>query len=281
MRAVFGLVLIVGMALAGVAVYMIQGYMADLEGALQREKAFNAKAGELVEVYVFAKPKKYGDALEEGDVTQIYWPKKALPETIFREKAELFPENADGPRYLMRSVDAFEPVLATRVTAPGELASLTSKLQNGMRAFAIKVGSASGVSAFVKPDDFIDIYWTGSVSGSNGEVTRLIESAVTVIAVDSALNEGQVSGEVAKTVTVAATPEQVARLAQAQATGKLSLSLVSDATQTVEGTVEVNTRDIAGVIEEVVEEVEAPKVCSIKSRKGAEIVETIIPCKEE
>ena len=45
MRAVFALVLIVGMGLAGVAVYMIQGYMADLEGALRNEQAFNAKAG--------------------------------------------------------------------------------------------------------------------------------------------------------------------------------------------------------------------------------------------
>jgi Flp pilus assembly protein CpaB len=79
MRAVFALVLLVGMGLAGMAVYMIQGYMADLEGALQREQAFNAKAGKLVEVYVFAKPKKYGDALAEDDVQLIYWPEKALP----------------------------------------------------------------------------------------------------------------------------------------------------------------------------------------------------------
>jgi len=45
MRAIFALVLLVGMALAGMAVYMIQGYMADLEGALQQEQAFNAKGG--------------------------------------------------------------------------------------------------------------------------------------------------------------------------------------------------------------------------------------------
>jgi hypothetical protein len=65
MRAVFALVLIVGMGLAGVAVYMIQGYMADLEGALQKERAFNAKAGKLVEVFVFAKAKKYGSEKDE------------------------------------------------------------------------------------------------------------------------------------------------------------------------------------------------------------------------
>ncbi len=286
MRAVFALVLLVGMGLAGMAVYMIQGYMSDLEGALQQEQAFNAKAGKLVEVYVFANPKKYGEALAEEDVQLIYWPEKALPESIFRDKAALFPENADGPRYIMRSTEAFEPVLASRVTEPGELASLTSKLEKGKRAFAIRVGVDSGIANFVKPDDYIDILWTGGVAGVEGGMTRQIESAVLVIAVDSAINEGQVSsGTVAQTVTVAATPEQVARLAQAQATGQLTLSLARDSTETVEGTVETDKNAMLGIVEEVV----APEVvvqeeqkCYAKQRSGGVLVDTNveIPCKE-
>ena len=287
MRAVFALVLLVGMGLAGMAVYMIQGYMADLEGALRQEQAFNAKAGKLVEVYVFAKPKKYGDALAEEDVQLIYWPEKALPETIFRDKAALFPENANGPRYIMRSTEAFEPVLASRVSEPGELASLTSKLEKGKRAFAIKVGTSSGISNFVKPDDYIDILWTGNVSGIEGGMTRQIESAMLVIAVDSAINEGQVASDtVAQTVTVAATPEQVARLTQAQSTGKLSLSLARDASETVEGTVETDTNAMLGIVPEAPPEVEAPKVeekvCYAKQRSGGVLVDTdvVIPCKD-
>jgi len=273
------------MALAGMAVYMIQDYMADLEGALQQEKAFNAKAGKLVEVYVFAKPKKYGDALAEGDVQLIYWPEKALPKTVFTDKATLFPENADGPRYIMRSTEAFEPVLASRVTEPGKLASLTSKLEKGKRAFAIKIGMDSGVSNFVKPDDYIDILWTGSVAGIEGGITRQIESAVLVIAVDNAINEGQVaSDKVAKTVTVAATPEQVARLAQAQSTGRLTLSLARDSSETIEGTVETDTKAMLGIVEEVVApEVVVPEVkkCYAKQRSGGVLVDTgvEIPCK--
>ncbi len=286
MRAVFALVLVVGMALAGVAVYMIQGYMADLEGALRKEQAFNAKAGKLVEVFVFAKPKKYGDPLAEDDVVAIYWPEKNLPETVFRDKAVLFPEGADGPRYIMRSTEAFEPVLSTRVTEPGQLASLTSKLEKGKRAFAIKVGTNSGISNFVKPDDYIDILWTGGVSGVEGGMTRQIESAVLVIAVDNLLNEGQTTSDtVAQTVTVAATPEQVARLAQAQATGKLTLSLAADATEIVEGTIETDTNTMLGIVEEVVAPeiiIEEKKKCYAKQRSGGQLVETDIeiPCQE-
>ncbi|WP_128514218.1 Flp pilus assembly protein CpaB [Tabrizicola thermarum] len=284
MRAVFALVLIVGMALAGVAVYMIQGYMADLETALQRERAFNAKAGKLVEVFVFAKPKKYGDPLAEDDVVAIYWPEKNLPATIFRDKAALFPENAKGPRYITRSTEAFEPVLASRVTEPGELSNLTSKLEKGKRAFAIKVGTNSGISNFVKPDDYIDILWTGNVSGVEGGITRQIESAMLVIAVDNAINEGQVSSDtVAQTVTVAATPEQVARLAQAQATGRLTLSLARDASETVDGTIETDTKSLLGIVPEEVAPVEiVPEVkkCYAKQRSGGQVIETDIeiPC---
>jgi len=283
MRAVFGLVLVVGMALAGAAVYMIQGYIKQTEILLQAEREFNAKAGRLVEVYVFTRPLKFGDALTAEDVQLIYWPEKALPETIFSDAALLFPANAPGPRYIMRPTEAFEPVLASRLTEPGELAGLTAKLTPGMRAFAITVGVASGVSGFVKPDDFIDIYWTGSVAGA-GEATRLIESSIQIIAVDNAFNEGQFSstGD-ARTVTVAATPEQVARLAQAQSTGRLSMSLVGDSAQTLTERIEIDTDTMLGIEREaavVVVPQEVEKVCTIKSRRGSEEVETVIPCRD-
>jgi pilus assembly protein CpaB len=287
MRAIFGLVLIVGMALAGAAVYMIQGYIKQTEQALKKERDFNAKAGKLVEVFVFAKSLEYGDALSEEDVQVIYWPEKSLPESIFRDKAVLFPENAPGPRYLMRSTEAFEPVLASRVTEPGQLANLTAKLEAGKRAFAIKVGVASGVSSFVKPDDLIDIYWTGSARGFDGDVTRLIESSIQIIAVDNSFDQGQSSGNtVAKSVTVAATPEQVARLTQAQSSGRLSLSLVGEGEEAITERVEVDTNTMLGIEPEAAPVEAAPvvveKVCYAKQRKGGELVDTDveIPCKD-
>lgn len=282
MRAIFGLVLIVGMALAGAAVYMIQGYIAQTERALQREREFNAAAGKLVEVVVFSRKLEYGAALQEGDVQLIYWPEKALPESIFRDMAALFPENAPGPRYIMRSTEAFEPVLASRVTEPGQLANLTAKLGAGQRAFAIRVGVASGVSGFVKPDDFIDVYWTGRAPGFDGEATRLIESSIQIIAVDNNFDTSQMSGNtVARSVTVAATPEQVARLTQAQSSGSLSLSLVGAGEAAITERVEVDTNSMLGIVEaeEVVEAApEVERVCTIKARRGGELVETVIPC---
>lgn len=278
MRAVFGMVLVVGVALAGAAVYMAQSYLGKTQAALNAERELRARTGPMVEVFVLNKPLKYGDPVTPEDVKTIFWQENSLPETIFRDPKVLFPENADGPRFAMRNMDAFEPVLATRVTEPGEMAGLTGKLEKGMRAFAIKVDVTSGVSGFLMPDDHVDVYWTGA-GGEGQEITRLIESSVKIIAVDQTSNDDRsVSATVARTVTVAVNPEQVGRLAQAQATGRLALSLVGSAEETVGEPIEVTSNDITGAETFVAPEVKQERVCTIRTNKGGEITEIPIAC---
>jgi pilus assembly protein CpaB len=83
---------------------------------------------------------------------------------------------------------------------------------------------------------------------------------------------------VARTVTVEATPQEVASLAQAQSTGRLSLSLVG-AEDTLEAeVVEVNQNDLLGIVEAAPEIIEREQVCTTKIRRGAEVIEQEIPC---
>lgn len=280
MRMVFGLVLVVGLALAGVAVYMTNNYFSQTQAALERERELRAKTGPLVEVYVVNKPKKYGEPLTKDDVQLIYWQESALPETIFKNDGTLFPEGEEEPRFVMRQMEKFEPILAEKVTEPGQSAGLTGQLGKGQGAFAIKVDVTSGVSGFVQPGDHVDVYWTGSAADSGESMTRLIETGIKVIAVDQKADDASGAAIVARTVTVAASREQVARLAQASATGKLALSLVSYADAgTDAGLIEVDGNSLLGITDapEVVE-AEPEKVCTIKTRKGADVVETPIPC---
>ena len=278
MRMIFGLVLVVGLALAGFAVYMAQGFISQTQAELAQERAASAKAGPLVEVYVVNKPLAYGDALTRDDVQKIYWPQNALPDRIFTDEALLFPVGAPGPRYILRQMEKFEPLLAVKLTEPGQDAGLTSRLAKGMRGFAIKVDVASGVSGFVQPGDKVDVYWTGSNGGS--EMTRLIETTVKIIAVDQiSNNDRSTTATVARTVTVEATPQQVARLAQAQATGRLALALVGSNDASVAGLIEVDSQSLLGIEQQVVDAAPpAPRVCTIKTRKGAEVTEIPIPC---
>jgi pilus assembly protein CpaB len=275
---VFGLVLMVGLALAGVAVFMAQGYIKQTQTALDRERELKRKTGNLVEVYVVNKPLNYGSVITKDDVQLIYWQESALPEGVFHDAEVLFPEDGKKPRYVLRQMEKFEPILAVKVTEPGEPAGLTGQLAKGMRAFAVKVDVASGVSGFVQPGDRVDIYWTGSQAGIEGEMTRLIESTVKIIAVDQTADGGNGSAVVARTVTVAATPEQVARLAQAQATGRLALSLVGSGDETINAQIEVDGNELLGIQEEQIVAVEEEKICTVKTRKGADVLEMPIPC---
>ena len=279
MRMVFGLVLVLGLALAGVAVYLTNNYFSQTQAALNHERELRARTGPLVEVYVVNKIKKYGDTLTKEDVQLIYWPQNALPEHIFMKEEDLFPVGSQDPRYVMRQMEKFEPILAEKVTEPGQTAGLTGQLAKGQGAFAIKVDVASGVSGFVQPGDHVDIYWTGAVGDNNDSMTRLIETGVKVIAVDQNSADSNGTATVARTVTVAATREQVARLAQAAATGKLALSLVSGADTSDGALVEVDGNSLLGITDQPeIAAAEPEKVCSIKTRKGADVVDTPIPC---
>ncbi len=299
MRAVFALVLVLGVALAGLAVYMTQNLMSQSQSELARAQAYFDKTGRLVEVYAVAKPLKFGDPITKADVKVVYAQEKALPQGAFRVSAQtasdtnaapateggkppplLFPPNADKPRFVTRSMVENEIVLVSRVTEPGSVAGLTDKIAPGMRAFQIKVDVASGVAGFVMPDDLIDVYWTGWADG-DGEVTRLIEAAVRVMAVDQSSDESEVNkNEMARTVTVAVTPEQVARLAQAQATGRMSMSLIGRGTEETADLVQVDKNALLGIERKEVVKTEAPEVCTVKTRKGAEVVDIQIPCND-
>ncbi|MFT4151699.1 MAG: Flp pilus assembly protein CpaB [Paracoccaceae bacterium] len=278
MRMIFGLVLIVGIALAGAAVYMVRGFFEGSETALATAEAKLAKIGPLEKVYVVKKGVNYGASITRDDVQMIYWQKAALPEGTFSDIDAMFPENGPKERYVLRQMDKFEPVLASKVTEPGKSAGLINQLGVGVQAFAIRVDATTGVSGLVHPGDHVDVFWTGNAPGVDGELTRLIESAVKVVAVDQSTDGDRSPSGVARTVTIAAGREQVARLVQAQATGRMSLSLVSGAEDAEAGLVEVDSKGMLGIQEQQV--VEAPKeqVCTIKTRKGSDIVETPIPC---
>ncbi|EEX08170.1 Flp pilus assembly protein CpaB [Ruegeria lacuscaerulensis ITI-1157] len=291
MRAVFGLVLIVGIALAGGAVYLARNYITEYQNALARERqaAQEALASAKVDVVptvgvlVANRPLKYGERLTEEDIRVVDWPENAVPEGAFTEMAALFPETGANERFVLRAMEKDEAIMEVKVTKPGELAGLTSRLEKGMRAFAISVDVASGVSGFLRPGDVVDVYWTGSLSGAvegaRGEITRLIQTNIELIAVDQSAGSDVTGTTIARTVTVAATPEQVAALAQAQNTGRLSLALVGVHDETVASAIEVDQRKLLGIKEAVpAPKKEAKKVCTIRTRRGDQLVETPIPC---
>ncbi|MBV7409248.1 Flp pilus assembly protein CpaB [Maritimibacter sp. DP1N21-5] len=281
MRAVFGLVLIVGIGLAGFAVYMAKDYIGNYQAALAAERANRGPEIELTDVYVVNNTLAYGERVTDENIRIVQFPTASLPAGVFSNIDQVFPQGEKRFRTVLRSMDANEVLMETKVTGAGEDAGVSARLASGMRAFAINVDVASGVSGFLRPGDRVDIYWTGrSVNDSvtTQDVTKLIQTNVRIIAIDQTADQDRATPTVARTVTVEAAPEVVATLAQAQATGRMALALVGTLDETVVEAVEVDQNSLLGIEETKVEAPVAEEKCTIRTRKGNEIVEVQIPC---
>ncbi len=274
MRLVFGLVLIFGLGLAGFAVYMARGYISEYESALFAERQARASQVAVVDIYVANRTLRYGEKLTPKDVKLIKFPELSLPEGPFRDEASLFPNGNAEPRVVLRAMEANEPILAVKVTDPGQEAGVSAFLAPGMRAFTINVDVTSGVSGFLSPGDRVDVFWSGQIGDQ--QVTKLIYTKVKIIAIDQIADQDRLDPRVARTITIEVSPRDAASFAQAQTSGRLSLALVgvSD-TDEIVGDIEINQRTLLGIEERVIQQ---QRVCTIKQRSGGDVIEIPIPC---
>lgn len=251
MRMVFLLVLALGIGLAGFAVYVVSNQFETRDQQLARMQQLQQQAKpqiELVDVVVAADDIAYGDVLRRSDLKTVPWPAEFQPDGVFSSIDTLFGIEAEGDeperRIVLRAVDVNEPITVKKITGFGLDAGVAALLAEGQRAFTIRVDVASGVSGFLNPGDRIDVFWTGR--DGRRSVTRLIIESMRLIAVDQTADQDRNRPIIARTITVEATPQQAAVLAQAQSTGKLTLSLRGISDTSERGLVEVNQNDIIG-----------------------------------
>jgi len=272
MRIVFVLVLMVGVGLAAFAVSVAMDRFDQYQTAIAQQRDAIVPT---TDVFVVTRQVRYGDPLRASDVRAIRWPADHVPFGAFTSMEELFPPDLEEPRVVLRVMETDEPVLISKVTAPGEDAGVASRLEAGQRALALQVDVTSGVSGFLRPGDRVDVYWTGI--GRSGEaVTRLIRSNVQIIAIDQITDEDRNNPTIARTITVTAAPQDIAALTQAQASGRMTLALVGVGDETISSDVEVSTNDIIGA-EEVVQSA-GPQICTVRARRGGEVIVTQVPC---
>ncbi|SFR32597.1 pilus assembly protein CpaB [Yoonia tamlensis] len=278
MRGVFALVLLIGMGLAGFAVYMVNQQIEQTESQLRAAQAQRDGAVQTVDVYTVNKAFTYGEVLTADDVVLMKYARDSLPEGIVRNEETLFPpEQPAKSRVVILPIIPNEPLTQGRLAAPGATRGLTALVDPGMRAFPIQARVTGGFGT-LRPDDRIDLYWSGRLA-SGRSVTQLLKSSLQIIAVpDEDLNTG------INNVIVQVTPQEVAVLTQAQSSGNLTISLVgSGDTIVVDTAISADDLAVTGeIIEEVVVE-EAPveeKICYSFVLRGTERVQTdtVIPC---
>jgi pilus assembly protein CpaB len=268
-------ILVLGLGLAGYGVYMAQSYVSQTHEAIAAAQARQQPAGAVIEtvpMVVATRTLRYGEPIRADDVRLVDWPVSALPAGGFQSLSDVVTDPT-RPRIALRAMEINEPILSVKVSQPGQPAGIAAQLTPGMRAFTIRIDNGSGISGSLRPSDMVDLYWTGR--GQDGEVTRLLSSALRIIALDENADQDRTSTGVPRSVTVEAAPETVATIAQGQSTGRLSLSVVGlDDERDLAG-IEIDARRLLGVEARTVVPVER---CSIRTRRGAEVVMIEIPC---
>jgi len=206
--------LLIAIAMGGVAAYLAREWIA-------------AHAVPIVHsgtVVVAAVPLNFGTTLNRENVTEIPWASGKMPEGAFATRDELF---KDGRRVALSPLQRNELVLKTKITGPGQRASLSSLLDEGKRAVTVRVDDVRGVAGFVLPGDRVDVVLIRSVTGGSGteNISDVLLQHVRVLAVDQLVNERQESPTVARAVTLEVDTDQAQKILLATNVGKLSLIL--------------------------------------------------------
>jgi pilus assembly protein CpaB len=120
-----------------------------------------------------------------------------------------------------------EPILAAKISAEGQGASIAALLPDGMRAASVAINDVSGVAGFVQPNDTVDVLVTRMLPGGagNSQVTDVLLQNVRVIAIDQQAKNADGTPKVAKTATLEVNPVDAQKLVLAQTVGTLSLVL--------------------------------------------------------
>jgi pilus assembly protein CpaB len=171
-------------------------------------------------VVVATRALRFGDELAAQSLREQPWPEDAVPAGAFAKIAEL----TQAKRVVLMPIDANETVLASKITGPGQRATLSAMLQQGMKAVTVRVNDVEGVAGFVLPGDRVDVVLTRQADNKIA-VNDVVIQNVRVLAIDQLADERTEKPSVVKAVTLEVDVTDGQKVALASTVGTLSLLL--------------------------------------------------------
>jgi pilus assembly protein CpaB len=172
-------------------------------------------------IVVAARPLRFGVELSSSVLREIIWPEGAAPAGSFRKIEQVL---AGGRRVVLTAIEPNEPVLASKITGPGQRATLSSTLEQGMKAVTIRVNDVDGVAGFVLPGDRVDVVVTQQLEKSAALADVVLQNTK-VLAIDQLADERTDKPSVVKAVTLEVDMTGAQKLSLAARVGSLSLAL--------------------------------------------------------
>jgi pilus assembly protein CpaB len=171
-------------------------------------------------IVVARRPLRFGDVLGAMSLREMAWPQDALPAGAFSRISDL----TATKRIVLIPIQVNEAILASKITGPGERATLSAVLGSGMKAVTVRVNDVEGVAGFVQPGDHVDVVLTRP-GEHKSSVNDVIAQDVRVLAVDQLADPTSDKPVVVKAVTLEVDETAGQKLTLAPAVGTLSLLL--------------------------------------------------------
>jgi len=193
-------------------------------------------------IVVASKPLRFGDEIVAAALREVPWPEGALPTGAFSKIADL----TTAKRVVVLPMNENEAVLASKITGPGQRATLSAVLGEGMKAVTIRVNDVEGVAGFVLPGDHVDIVLTRQTDKENATNDVVIENA-RVLAIDQSADSLSFKPSVVKAVTLEVDVANAQKLALASSVGTLSLLLRKAGEMSADNSRRVTLSDLSRV----------------------------------
>ena len=178
-------------------------------------------------IVVAARDLVFGELLNADSLREIPWPKSSVPDGSYSKIAVLL---GDGNHIALTSISPNEPVLKWKISGAGARASLSAIVKPGMRAVAVRINDVAGVGGFVLPGDRVDVLYTRNANSggkSEGATTDILLQNLKVLAIDQVADQKKSDPQLGRVATLEVEAVDGEKIALAQTTGALSLTLRS------------------------------------------------------
>ena len=223
------------------AVLIAQSWLNSPAEMRMKSREANKKPIATRTIVVAGKSLRFGSELSGGALREIPWPEQAIPAGAFATIADLTKE---GRRVVLSPIEANEPILGWKITGPGQRATLSAMLRDGLKAVTIRVNDVEGVAGFVLPGDYVDVALTRQNEKTAATSDVILQSA-RVLAIDQMADERSDKPSVVKAVTLEVDTVAAQKISLAASIGTMSLILRKAGEANAEFTRRISAADLS------------------------------------
>lgn len=223
------------------AVFIAQSWLHSQAELRMKNLEANKKPIATRTIVVAGKSLRFGSELSGGAVREVPWPEQAIPAGAFATVVDL---TKDGRRVVLSPIEANEPILGWKITGPGQRATLSAMLREGLKAVTIRVNDVEGVAGFVLPGDYVDVALTRQ-NDKIAATSDIILQSARVLAIDQTADERTDKPSVVKAVTLEVDMVGAQKISLAASIGTLSLVLRKAGEANAEFTRRISAADLS------------------------------------